>query len=154
MITLPSCDLFDVPGDCHVITVNCVGAMGRGVAEVFRDRYMKQYWEYKNRCRKKQVWLGVPYLVTTDDGRQWLFFPTKDHWRGNSQYEWIHRGLQYLVDNIGEPDYIQHDWHLVFPPLGCGNGHLDFQHIARLMDMFDGHVPNDITLIAPQEYEI
>lgn len=154
MQLLPHCDLFETPGDCRVITVNCLGAMGLGIAETFRDRYKKQYWEYKRRCKQGQVWLGVPELIQTDDGLRWLLFPTKHNWRESSQYSWIQWGLQYLIENIGEPDYVQHDWTLVFPPLGCGHGNLDFQHIARLMNMFDGHVPNDIILIAPQEYEI
>lgn len=152
MQTLKHCDLFETPGDVRVITVNCVGAMGLGIAETFRDRYKKQYWEYKRRCKGGYVHLGVPELVVTDDGLRWLLFPTKYNWRNGSEYHWIQWGLQYLVDNIGEPDYVQHDEKIVFPPLGCGHGGLDFRHIARLMHMFDGHVPNEIILIEPQGF--
>jgi hypothetical protein len=154
MKLIPHTDLFTYPGDVRVITVNTVGAMGTGIAETFRDRYMKVYWEYKKQCRGGYFHIGVPQFVVTEDGLKWLLFPTKMNWRNPSQYEWIHAGLQYLIDNIGEPDYIQHDWSLVFPPLGCGHGWLNFDNIKRLMQMFDDHIPNDVTLIAPKGYAV
>lgn len=154
MQLLAHCDLFETPGDVRVITVNCKGAMGLGIAQVFRDRYKKQYWEYKRRCHGGFVHLGVPELIQTDDGLKWLLFPTKYDWRDSSQYHWIHWGLQFIIENIGEPDFVQPDDLIVFPPLGCGHGQLDFRHIHRLMDMFDGHVPNPIVLIAPQDFDI
>lgn len=152
MLTIPATDLFSYPGDCRIITTNTVGAMGAGIAKIFRDRYREQYLTYQKQCRGGYFHLGVPQLVTTEDGLKWLLFPTKADWRNSSRYEWIHTGLGYIVDNIGEPDFIQPEWKLVFPPLGCGHGHLDFHKVKQYMEVFDNHVPNEVILIAPPGY--
>lgn len=154
MQIIPHTDLFAYPGDCRIITVNTVGAMGAGIAKDWRNRYWKEYHAYKRQCRGGFFHLGVPQLVTTEDDLHWLLFPTKQDWRNFSRYEWIHAGLGYIIDNIGEPDYIDPNWKLIFPPLGCGHGCLEFHNIIRYMDAFDSHVPNDVTLIAPQGYQL
>lgn len=154
MKLIPATDLFVVPGDCRVITTNTHGAMGAGIAKDFRDRYPSEYYAYKRRCHAGYHHLGAPEMCNTPDGLRWLLFPTKDHWRDPSQYHWLHEGLQYLIDNIGEPEYVEPHWHLVFPPLGCGHGRLDFRNVLRLLERFDGHIPNPMTVIAPPGYPL
>lgn len=154
MKIIPHTDLFNYPGDVRVITVNTVGAMGAGIAETFRDTYPAEYWRYKKQCHGGYFHLGVPQLVTTPDNKRWLLFPTKQNWRNPARYEWIHAGLQYVIDNIGEPDYIQHDETIIIPPLGCGHGGLNFNNIKVLLAKFDDHIPNRITVIAPPYYPV
>lgn len=154
MREIPDTDLFHCPGDCRFITVNTVGAMGAGIAKVFRDSYPNAYWAYKARCRKGYFHLGVPELITTEDQLKWVLFPTKQNWQDPSRYEWLHWGLQYIIDNIGEPDYIEPHWQLVIPPLGCGHGQLDYTNVRRLLQMFDDHIPNPITVIQPRGYQL
>ena len=152
MKLIPYTNLFDYPGDCGVITTNTVGAMGAGIALEFKKRYPKAYYQYHRECRAGYHHVGFPQLIQTEDGRQWLLFPTKDNWRDPSRYEWLKQGLGYLIENIGEPGYVQHDWTLVFPALGCSNGQLEFTHVKAMMEVFDNHVPNEVILIAPPGY--
>src|ERR1044071_1013522 len=135
-VTVKIGDLFESRAQTLVNTVNCVGIMGKGIALGFKHRFPEMYDDYKHRCKQGQVKLGTPYLCK-QDGRAWILnFPTKDHWRGLSRISDISEGLEFLVEHYA-------DWgikSLAVPPLGCGNGQLDwtvvgptlFRHLSRL----------------------
>ncbi len=92
-------DLFATQAQTRVNTVNCVGIMGKGVAQEFKKRYPAMFEDYAERCERKQVRLGEPYLFRDRSGVQIVNFPTKDHWRSPSRLADIERGLDYFVQN-------------------------------------------------------
>jgi hypothetical protein len=63
-------------------------------------------------------------------GPAWIInFPTKEHWRSPSKLEWIREGLIDLRHFIEE-----HAIHsIALPPLGSGNGGLDWQEVRPLI---------------------
>ena len=48
-------DLFESRAQTLVNTVNCVGVMGKGVAEQFRLRFPEMFKDYKLRTDRKSV---------------------------------------------------------------------------------------------------
>jgi hypothetical protein len=63
-------------------------------------------------------------------GPKWIInFPTKEHWRGNTKLEWIKDGLIDLVRVITEKEIRS----IAIPPLGCGNGGLDWTIVRPLI---------------------
>ena len=56
-------------------------------------------------------------------------FPTKEHWKGKSRIEYIVDGLADLVAQVRERGIRS----IAVPPLGCGNGGLDWA-TARTAD--------------------
>jgi O-acetyl-ADP-ribose deacetylase (regulator of RNase III) len=115
-----------------VNTVNCVGVMGKGIAFHFKKEYPEMFKEYKKRCKQKEVQTGKPYLYKVTDKRWILNFPTKKHWRSKSQLQWIVDGLKYLGEHFQA-------WgieSIAIPPLGCGNGGLDWQQVQPLIDKY------------------
>lgn len=56
-------------------------------------------------------------------------FPTKTHWRGNSKIENIESGLRDLVSQVERLKIKS----IALPPLGCGNGGLDWDDVKRLI---------------------
>lgn len=129
-------DMFESSAQTLVNTVNTVGVMGKGVALEFKRRFPDMFEDYHRRCERGEVWLGKPYLYKRPTLPHILNFPTKAHWRAVSRLQDIVRGLEYL-----EQHYV--DWgitSLAVPPLGCGQGGLDwsivgptlFQHLSRL----------------------
>ena len=52
-------------------------------------------------------------------------FPTKRHWRSPSRMEDIESGLHALVQEIAK----HHIRSIALPPLGCGNGGLDWADV-------------------------
>lgn len=129
MVTVLSGDLFASTAQTWVNTVNCVGVMGRGVAKGFKERFPDMFADYVARCNRGEVRLGRPYLYRYDTGPWVLNFPTKDHWRGVSRLDAIEEGLDYLAEHA-------HAWgirSLAVPPLGCGNGQLDWSVVGPVL---------------------
>lgn len=122
-------DLFSSQAQTLVNTVNCVGVMGKGVALEFKKRWPAMFEDYQRRCALKQVRLGEPYLYRDLSGAAIVNFPTKDHWRSPSRVADIQRGLDYLVAHAEA-------WgvrSLALPPLGCGNGGLEWSEVGPLI---------------------
>jgi O-acetyl-ADP-ribose deacetylase (regulator of RNase III)/uncharacterized protein YwgA len=122
-------DLFSSQAQTLVNTVNCVGVMGKGVALEFKKRWPAMFEDYQRRCAQKRVRLGEPYLYRDLSGTTIVNFPTKDHWRSPSRIADIERGLDYLVAHA-EAWGIRS---LALPPLGCGNGGLEWSEVGPLI---------------------
>ncbi len=138
-------DLFKSTAKTLVNTVNCVGTMGKGVAQVFKTRYPGMYEDYRARCEAGEVRLGDPYLYEDLGGASILNFPTKDHWKSASRIADIEAGLDFFLAH-------HKAWgieSIAFPPLGCGNGGLDWADVGPLLyRKLSGH-DFDVELYAP-----
>nr|VFJ57777.1 MAG: O-acetyl-ADP-ribose deacetylase (regulator of RNase III), contains Macro domain [Candidatus Kentron sp. DK] len=122
-------DLFESKAKTIVNTVNCVGVMGKGIAQVFKKRYPGMFDDYAQRCRLKQIQPGIPYLYTDLSGASIINFPTKDHWRSPSRLDDVIKGLDVFAEKYKE-------WGIesvAFPPLGCGNGGLEWVVVGPVM---------------------
>lgn len=122
-------NIFESKSHTLVNTVNCVGVMGKGVALEFKKRWPAMACDYENRCASKKVKIGEPYLYEDMLGTSIINFPTKQHWRAASRLADIEKGLDYFLQHYKE-------WgiqSIAFPPLGCGNGGLDWELVGPLM---------------------
>lgn len=138
-------DLFESRAQALVNTVNCVGVMGKGVADQFKKRFPAMFDDYKRRCDRHEVRLGEPYLYRDITGALIVNFPTKDHWRSPSRLADIERGLDYFTAHLAE-------WGLssvAMPPLGCGNGGLEWSEVGPLIYRKIHALPIDVELFAP-----
>ena len=138
-------DLFESRAQTLVNTVNCVGVMGKGVAEQFKKRFPAMFQDYKSRTDRNDVRLGEPYLFHDASGRQIVNFPTKGHWRSPSRVADIERGLDYLAEHIQEWGVSS----LALPPLGCGNGGLEWSEVGPLIWRKLHRLPIDVDVYAP-----
>ena len=138
-------DMFASRAQTLVNTVNCVGVMGKGVALEFKRRFPLMFEEYVARCERKQVRLGEPYLYLDRGGAMVVNFPTKDHWRSPSRLSDIERGLDYFVQNVAAWDITS----VAFPPLGCGNGGLEWAEVGPLMYRKLANLNIDVEVYAP-----
>ena len=138
-------NLFTSRAQTLVNTVNCVGIMGKGVAMEFKKAYPAMFEDYAERCERGQVRLGEPYLYHDLSGAMIVNFPTKDHWRSSSRLADIARGLDYFVAHAGE-------WGIesvAFPPLGCGNGGLEWSEVGPLIYSKLRHAAYSVEVYAP-----
>jgi uncharacterized protein YwgA len=118
--------------------------MGKGIALVFKRRYPDMFKDYVRRCDRGDVQLGRPYVYGAED-HLILNFPTKKHWRAVSRLEDIVAGLEYL-----EAHY--HDWgitSLAVPPLGCGNGQLEWEVVGPTLHRHLSRLGIPVELYAP-----
>jgi O-acetyl-ADP-ribose deacetylase (regulator of RNase III) len=127
-----------------VNTVNTVGVMGKGVALAFKNRYPDMYRDYVKRCERGEVRLGEPYVYHAAD-HLIVNFPTKQHWRSVSRLSDIEAGLDYLEDHYKE-------WQirsLAVPPLGCGNGQLEWRVVGPILLRYLKRLDIPVELYAP-----
>lgn len=138
-------DLFASKAQTLVNTVNCVGVMGKGVALEFRKRFPRMAEDYFERCERREVRLGQPYIYTHDSGVRIINFPTKGHWRAMSRLADIERGLDHLAAHAGKWSIES----LALPPLGCGNGGLPWSEVGPLIYSKLHELPINIEVYAP-----
>ncbi len=138
-------DIFKSKAQTLVNTVNCVGVMGAGLALEFKRRFPDMYEDYVDRCKAHKVKLGEPYLYRRLTPPWILNFPTKDDWRSAARLEDIVRGLEYL-----EQHYLE--WgiaSLAVPPLGCGQGGLEWQVVGPTLYRHLKRLSIPVELYAP-----
>lgn len=145
MVTVKVGNLLKSNAQTLVNTVNTVGVMGKGIALAFKKQYPEMYADYVARCQRGEVRLGRPYLYRLPSGRAVLNFPTKEHWRAVSRLDAIVDGLEYLKAH-------QKEWgikSLAVPPLGCGNGQLDWDVIGPTLHRHLKDLDIPVELYAP-----
>ena len=135
MLTYIYTSLFDSPAQTLVNTVNTVGVMGKGIARTFRDRYPVMFAEYRQLCERGDLAVGNLHLWKGDD-RWVLNFPTKTTWRLPSKLEYVEKGLETFVQNYEKMGVVSAS----FPPLGCGNGNLDWVDVKPIIEDYLGKV--------------
>lgn len=121
-------NIFESNVDCLVNTVNCEGYMGKGIAYQFKLRFPLNNKDYVKACRSGELRIGTIHCFK-EDGIWIVNFPTKDRWREKSQLYYIEVGLDRLIEFIKK----EHLTSLAIPPLGCGNGGLDWITVKELI---------------------
>ncbi len=132
MLTFENGNLLDSTAEALVNTVNCVGVMGKGIALQFKKMYPRNYEEYRGVCDAGEMHLGkvlVHEIGSLMDPKYIINFPTKDHWKGNSKIQDISSGLESLKSEI----LARNIKSIAVPPLGCGNGGLDWMTVRTII---------------------
>jgi uncharacterized protein YwgA/O-acetyl-ADP-ribose deacetylase (regulator of RNase III) len=145
-VTLTSGDVLNSRAQTLVNTVNCVGVMGKGIALAFKRCYPEMFEDYVARCDRKEVQLGRPYIFRGETDHWIMNFPTKDHWRAVSRLQDIIDGLNYLQKHYK-------DWgitSLAMPPLGCGNGQLEWKVVGPTLIRHLAKLDIPVELFVPQ----
>ena len=138
-------DILKSKAQTLINTVNCVGIMGKGIALEFKTRFPDMFKDYVERCERKEVKLGVPYLFERSPPPNIINFPTKDHWKSVSRIDDIERGLQYLLAHYKNWGLTS----LAIPPLGCGNGQLEWRAVGPLIYRYASKMDIPVELYAP-----
>lgn len=145
-ISIVQGDMFFSGMQTLTISVNCVGVMGKGLASTAKYRFPDMYVYYQDLCRNGTLKMGKPYVYKREysiftelaeetnleeisQETRFLLFPTKHHWRNNSDINGIEQGLQWLQENYKKEGIKS----LAMPALGCGLGNLDWQDVCPLM---------------------
>jgi O-acetyl-ADP-ribose deacetylase (regulator of RNase III) len=143
-------DFFDYDADIRVNTVNCVGVMGAGVALLFKNKFPRMYDDYVKACAMGYIIPGKPH-VWEDNG---LFgskvtiinFPTKDHWKNPSEYEFIEKGLIWLRSYLQSKGMVT----ITVPALGCGHGGLDWDRVRPMILQYLGDIEAEVLVFEPK----
>lgn len=148
MIQVTTGNLLQADVEALVNTVNTVGVAGKGIALQFRFAFPDNFKAYAAAAKAGRVIPGRMFIVPTNQlaGPKLIVnFPTKRHWKGKSRIDDIERGLADLVRVIEEYDIRS----IAVPPLGCGNGGLEWSIVRPLIENALGTVNAEVLLYAP-----
>lgn len=148
MIEFVTGDFFDYDADIRVNTVNCVGVMGAGVALLFKNKYPEMFNDYFKACENNEVKPGKPHVWQDNNmfsKTTIINFPTKNHWKNPSEYEFIEKGLVWLKEFLINKEYST----VTLPALGCGHGGLDWNIVKELIIKYLGNVKAKILVFEP-----
>ena len=155
-ISLQSGNIFLTNYQTIVVTVNCVGVMGKGIALLAKHFSPDAYKYYRGLCEKDEMHMGEPVLYDKPSktlqgpGKEYiklLLFPTKQHWKMDGDIVSIEKGLQWLVDNYKKNGIKS----LAMSALGCGNGGLDWKDIGPLLYKYLGKMNIPVEIYLPKQ---
>lgn len=142
MIEIGTGSILAAKVDALANPVNCVGAMGKGLALAVKQRWPETYAEYKIACDHRQLRPGG-ILITWQTKPAIIHVATKDHWRSPSQLEWIRLGVAALRAAV-----LTHGFRsLAIPALGCGNGGLSWAVVKPLIEEAFITMPTDVRVL-------
>ena len=149
MIEYKTGDMFDEQVEALVNSVNCVGAMGRGIALQFKKRFPDNYKAYAEACKRGEVKPGRMFVYELGHmtyPRYIVNFPTKRHWRGKSRLEDIEAGLGALAVEVQTRKIRS----IAIPPLGTNLGGLRWEDVRpRIEEALGGLSDLRVTLFEP-----
>lgn len=134
--------LFRSEAQCLVNTVNCVGAMGKGIALPFKQRYPKMYAHYRSVCQRGLLRPGM-ILPYTKAERLILNFAVKDDWRNASSHAWVETCLERFVANYERLGVES----VALPRLRAENGWIAWEPTYALIVKHLAELPIDVELV-------
>ncbi|HZQ27766.1 MAG TPA: macro domain-containing protein [Acidimicrobiales bacterium] len=150
MISESHGNLLESDVEALVNTVNTVGVMGKGIALQFRRAFPAMFKEYERAAKHGDIQLGRMHVWQTDamSGPKWIInFPTKGNWRAKSKLVDIEAGLADLVAVVRSLGIRS----IAVPPLGCGNGGLQWHEVAPRIEKAFAELPEvDVRVFPPE----
>ena len=108
---------------------NCAGAMGKGIAPVFKQRWPKMFREYKARCADGRF--GVGDVFVWRDGATTVFnLGIKDHWRDDARLEYIERSVAAMAREASALGVTR----VGLPRIGAGLGKLAWADVRAALE--------------------
>jgi O-acetyl-ADP-ribose deacetylase (regulator of RNase III) len=141
-------NIIDSEAEALVNTVNTVGVMGKGVALQFKRAFPLNYKNYIKSCKNNTFDIGNLLIFKENNlkGEKIIInFPTKKDWRKPSEYEYIEKGLEKLREYIIEAKIHS----IALPPLGSGNGGLDWGKVKQIINRYLEDLDCDIVVFEP-----
>lgn len=149
MIKYLTGNIFDSEAEALVNTVNTVGVMGKGIALQFKKAFPNNFKAYYEACKAGQVEIGKLFVFRdgnlTNGEKLIINFPTKKHWRKPSEYSFIESGLDDLIKVIENYSLKS----IAIPPLGSGNGGLEWEKVKRIIDLKLSNLDVEIFVYVP-----
>ena len=121
-------NIFNTTCQTMVNTVNCVGAMGKGIALECKLRFPDMFKKYKEFCDKKLIKPGS--LQLWSNSKPWVLnFPTKVHWKDPSRIDYLEKGLEKFSNEYSKKNITS----IAFPLLGASLGGLPEELVYKTM---------------------
>lgn len=116
---------------------NCAGAMGKGIALQFKERFPKMYIEYKKLCKDEVFSLGD--VFTYDYGNGVVFnLGTQATWKTKADINAIENALVKMLSYAFQNNILK----IALPKIGAGLGGLNWDEVKFVIDKVSKDYPN------------
>lgn len=141
-------DIFAIDGvTSYAHGCNCAGAMGKGIAVQFRDRFPEMYHEYKRICVEGLYKPGDVYDYDYGGGHVYNL-GTQLTWRTNAKPEYIAESVRKMLA-CASRDGVKH---IALPAIGAGLGGMQWADVKTLLISLASDHP-DVTLHVVESYK-
>lgn len=144
-------NILDSEAEALINTVNTDGVMGKGIALQFKKAFVNNFKAYQHACRNKEIGIGKLFTfrdTNISNGEKLIInFPTKTSWRKPSDYEYVEKGLDDLIRIIQKENIKS----IAIPPLGAGNGGLEWTKVKKTILEKLGKLDVDILIYEPSQ---
>lgn len=134
-------NIFNSSCEFLINPVNTVGVMGKGLALQFKNLFPNNFLKYRQHCLNGNLTIGK-LLITTENNKKIINFPTKEDWRNPSKLEYIILGLEKLEIAIERFNIKS----IAFPKIGYGLGGLDWNTVLPEIIKFFERISDDIVI--------
>ena len=141
---IPEGDIFEVENvHSYAHGCNCAGAMGRGIAAQFKERYPAMYKEYYRLCKEGKFRPGDVYDYDYGNGHIYNL-GTQETWQTKAKLEYIADALEKML-TLAEKDQVSA---IALPAIGAGLGGLKWEDVkVTIKDVARYHPSVDLFVV-------
>lgn len=125
---------------------NCVGAMGKGIALQFKERFPVMYKQYKQLCKDGGFGLGGFFAYAYDAGVIYNL-ATQEDWRTQADLNAIRQSLIGMLKHAS----CHRVEKIAMPKIGAGLGGLKWEDVKRVINQTSALYPM-VKLIVVENY--
>ena len=147
-------DIFKIEGvNNYAHGCNCAGAMGKGIALIFRAKYPQMYNKYKELCKNGGFTPGQVMAYPTggnlSSGGVVFNLGTQASWKTGARLEYIQDSLEVMVGMALDLKITK----IAMPAIGAGLGGLKWNDVKAVIDKTAGRIPEEkLTLFVVEKY--
>ena len=141
-------DIFNIPGvTSYAHGCNCAGAMGKGIALQFKDKFPEMYAEYKAMCTAGAYNPGDVFDYCYGEGHIYNL-GTQTTWRTKARLEYIEEAVTKMLELASQENVDK----IALPAIGAGLGGLRWDDVKIVLDRASAKFP-DIDMYVVETYQ-
>lgn len=125
---------------------NCAGAMGKGIALQFKNKYPKMYSEYHTLCKEGLFKPGDVFDYNYGGGHIYNL-GTQTSWRTKARLDYIENAIDRMLE-LAALDSVTK---IALPAIGAGLGGLNWDDVKEILNSKSADYP-DIELYVIESY--
>lgn len=125
---------------------NCAGAMGKGIALQFKNKYPKMYSEYRAMCKDGLFNPGDVFDYNYGNGHIYNL-GTQVSWKTKARMEYIENSVGRMLELAASDNLTK----IALPAIGAGLGGLNWTDVKEILNRVSVNYP-DIELYVVEAY--
>lgn len=147
IVLIPQGDLFRLEhATSYAHGCNCKGAMGKGIALQFRERFPEMYKEYKALCKEGKFRPGDLFVYPYGHGFVYNL-ATQKTWHDKATLQAIEKSLMQMLEHAMRNDVKS----IALPRIGAGLGGLNWEDVKSVIQKVSSIYPM-VTLLVVEAY--